>query len=306
LTEFTFVVNPTAGKGSGRKAIARLERLLEVSDLSYEVIPTRCPGHATEIARNSGSDIVVAVGGDGTVNEVANGLVGSQKALGIIPIGSGNDFVKSVRISRKLSESLDLLKRKVIHRIDIGLVSCATTENGSTAYAPARYFVNGIGTGFDAAVAQRVSEIGSLKGTLLYLVAVLQTLGVYEAPHFEVSLDGAIQSGKFLLIATGNGKCAGGGFYLTPEASVDDGLLDVCLIREVPIPRILRLIPAVMSGKRVSDTSVGYGRVSSIEITSAQRFYVHADGEVIGKGVNGVRIQIVPKALAVVAGDGPS
>ena len=302
MADFTFVMNPVAGKGAARKAVAALERLLRASDLSFEIVSTEYPGHATALARAASTPIVVAVGGDGTVNEVANGLVGSSKVMGIIPTGSGNDFVKSIGIPRNLRKALDVLKRRVVRKIDVGCVSCGKTQNGSTTYAPERYFVNGIGTGFDAEVAQRVSQIRRLTGTLLYLTAVLQTLGVYKAPYFRISADGRQSEGKRLLIATGNGKCAGGGFYLTPDADVSDGMLDLCMIEDVNLARILRLIPAVMRGKPVHDPHVAYERAAKIKLESPDTFCVHADGEVIGRGVNAVRMEVLPGALTVIGG----
>jgi YegS/Rv2252/BmrU family lipid kinase len=303
MADFTFVMNPVAGKGAARKADAALERLLRASDLSYEIVRTEYAGHATALTRSASSPIVVAVGGDGTVNEVANELVGSSRIMGIMPTGSGNDFVKSVGIPRSLRGALDVLKRRATRRIDVGRVSCGTMQSGSMTYAPARYFVNGIGTGFDAEVAQRVSQIQRLTGTLLYLTAVLQTLGVYKAPYFHISVDGRQSEGKRLLIATGNGKCAGGGFYLTPEADVSDGLLDFCMIQEVNVVRILRMIPAVMSGRRVNDPHVAYERAARIQLESPDSFCVHADGEVIGLGVNAVRVEVVPASLTIIGGN---
>lgn len=300
MSEFLFVMNPTAGKGSARKALATLERLLPELGHSYEIARTERAGHATELARNSGSKFVVAVGGDGTVNEVANGLAGSQKVLGILPTGSGNDFVKSVHIPTGMQAGLEVLRAQNIRRIDAGKVRCARRENGSMQYAPGRYFINGVGIGFDAAVAQRVSEISYLRGTLLYLVAVLQTLGTYRAPEFRTTIGSETVTGKQLLIAAGNGRCAGGGFYLTPDAVVDDGLLDVCLIQDVKVGKILRLIPAVMRGKRVEDKAVNYMKTNALAIESSDGFTVHADGEVLGRDVVGVQMEVSAGSLLMI------
>jgi len=134
----------------------------------------------------------------------------------------------------------------------------------------------------------------------LYLVAVLQTLTSYKPPFFRISVDGSTTVGKRLLVAVGNGRCAGGGFYLTPEASVDDGKLDVCSIQDVPVAKILRLIPAVMRGKRVEDMAVSYSRIAGIEVESAERFNVHADGEVVGRQVLGVKLEVAAGVLNII------
>ncbi len=291
-------MNPVAGKGAARRTLAELERLLPALGFTYEVVYTLRPGHATEIARTAGSTYVVAVGGDGTINEAANGLMGSGKILGIIPTGSGNDFIKSLGIPRKLRASVEILQARNVRRIDTGRVACGMMKNGSTAFAPDRYFVNGVGIGFDASVALRVSEINYLRGTLLYLAAVLQTLGHYRAPVFQLSADGNTTVGRKLLIAIGNGKCAGGGFYLTPEALVDDGKLDVCAIQDLPVGKILRLIPSVMSGKRVDDKAVSYSRTTRLAVQSTERFTVHADGEVIGREVQAVKLEGLRRIFA--------
>ena len=301
VSDFTFIMNPMAGKGAARKVLAELERLLPGLGLGYEAVYTLRPGHATEIARTCSSPHVIAVGGDGTINEAVNGIMGSGKVLGIIPTGSGNDLIKSLGIPRKLQAALDVLRSGNVRRIDAGRVACGNLSTGSMQYAPGRYFINGVGIGFDASVARRVSEIGYLRGTLLYLVAVLQTLGHYKAPFLRVSVDGSTTVGKKLLIAIGNGKCAGGGFYLTPDAVVDDGALDVCAIQDLPVLKILRLIPSVMSGKRVEDPGVSYSRTTSITVESAERLTVHADGEVIGRDVFGVKVEVVAGSMLIIA-----
>lgn len=294
-------MNPMAGKGAARKIDRLVERLLPDLGATYDIVSTERPGHAIEIARDAKSRYVVAVGGDGTVNEVANGLVGTDKVLGIIPAGSGNDFIKSVGISKKTTDCIEILKARRIRRVDLGRVSCGNLESGSIRYLPGRYFINGVGIGFDGQVAWRVSQSRYLRGTLAYFVAVLKTLNNYDSPEFTIVLDGAVTNGRKLLVATGNGKCAGGGFYLTPEAAVDDGWLDTCAIEDVPVRKILRLIPAVMSGKPLKHPAVAYSRAKNIRVESIRHFYVHADGEVVGHNVCGAALELFPGALQLLA-----
>jgi diacylglycerol kinase (ATP) len=300
--DYTFILNPMAGKGSGRRADELLEALLRGSGMKFKAWHTEAAGHATQLARQATTSHVVAVGGDGTINEVVNGLAGTDKILGIIPTGSGNDFIKSVGIPHAMKKALQVLQNGRVRPIDVGRVQTGRSSNGSIAYAPARLFANGVGIGFDAAVARRVSEITGLRGTALYLLAVLQTLGRYRAPEFVVRADAEVWSRRQLLIAVGNGRCAGGGFYLTPDAKVDDGFLDVAVIEDIPIVKALRLIPGVMGGKPVTNTSVTYRRIKRLEVSSSQEFDVHADGEIVGREVHGVRLEIVPGVLKVVGG----
>lgn len=302
MHEYTFILNPMAGKGAGRKADELLEALLRGSGMKFKALHTEAPGHATHLARHAVTSHVVAVGGDGTINEVVNGLAGTDHIMGIIPTGSGNDFIKSVGIPRSMKKALEVLRAGRVRTIDVGRVQTGRMDNGSMQYAPVRLFANGVGIGFDAAVARRVSEIRGLRGTPLYLLAVLQTLGRYRSPEFTIQTDDESWSSRELLIAVGNGRCAGGGFYLTPDAAVDDGVLDVTVIQDVPVVKILRLIPGVMAGKRVENPSVMYKKISRLEVRSSELFNVHADGEIVGREVHGVRVEIVPGVLRVVGG----
>lgn len=299
MAEYAFIVNPAAGKGSGRKAAERLSELLRRHAVVHRMFFTVKPGHATELVKSTDARFVVAVGGDGTINEVANALQSTDRVFGVIPTGSGNDFIKSAGIPRRMEDALELILRGPIRRIDAGRVSVGVVETGSIRYAPGRIFVNGVGVGFDAAVAYRTTQIRYLSGTALYLLAVLQTLGKFRPPHFSVRVDGLSWDGRQLLIATGNGKCAGGGFYLTPAAEVDDGFLDVCAIEDVSVFKVLRLIPSVMKRKQIQDKQVKYLRTKMIELSSSNLFAVHADGEIIGQEVQAVKIEVLPGALQI-------
>ena len=199
-----------------------------------------------------------------------------------------------------MESALDLLRLRRERVIDAGVVQTGAWKDGSMEYGPPRYFVNGVGVGFDASVARRVGEIRFLRGTPLYLLAVLQTLGRYHSPEFSCRTDSTEWRARKLLIASGNGRCAGGGFYLTPEADVDDGLLDVCVIDDVSVLKILRLVPRVLAGKAVHDPQVNYQRTKELEISSGERFNVHADGEIVGREVHGVRMKMVTAALRIV------
>jgi YegS/Rv2252/BmrU family lipid kinase len=299
MAEYAFIVNPAAGQGSGRKAAGRLSELLRQHAVVHKMVFTQRPGHAKELAQSADSRFVVAVGGDGTINEVSNALQNTDRVLGVIPTGSGNDFIKSGGIPKRIEDALDLILRGRIRRIDAGRVSVGVSENGSIQYAPARLFLNGVGVGFDAAVAYRTTQIKYLRGTALYLLAVLQTLGKFRPPHFTVRIDGLSWDGQHLLIATGNGKCAGGGFYLTPAAEVDDGFLDVCAIGDVSVMKVLRLIPSVMKRKQIHDKQVKYLRAKMIELSSSDLFAVHADGEIVGQQVQAVKIEVLPGAIQI-------
>lgn len=300
--EYLFIMNPMAGKGAGARADAALEGMLKRSGLGYRVAYTEGPGHATQLARASKSRFVVAVGGDGTINEVVNGVAGTDHVMGVIPAGSGNDLIRSLGIPHAMERALQVLKAGRVEKIDVGKVQTGRLTGGSIEYAPWRLFVNGLGIGFDGAVARRVSEITYLRGTLLYLAAVLQIVWKYRVPEMSLCVDDRKWTGREFLMAVGNGRSAGGGFYLTPEAEVADGWLDLMIIRSVAIRRILGIIPGVMGGKPVRRDFVRYLKLKTLEARSSDTFNVHADGEIVGRDVHGVRVAVEPGVLNVVTG----
>jgi len=301
LNRFLFVVNPEAGRGLGRKTGARLERQLQRDNFRYDLVYTTQPGEACSKAREADVDVVVAVGGDGTINEVVNGIFGSSKKLAIIAAGSGNDVVKSLGVSHRLEEALQVLSKPDVRIVDTASIQC-TTVGAKQENSQERIFVNGAGMGFDASVARKAATIPFLRGTLLYLVAVLRTLGNFRSPDFQIHVDGSqTLAGRKLLVAIGNGQCAGGGFYLTPRASVVDGLLDMCVVSAMGIGGILNLIPRVLKGNHLSLKDVEYVRGRAFSISSADPFSVHADGEIVAESATHVNIRVNPVSLKVLA-----
>jgi diacylglycerol kinase (ATP) len=275
-----------------------LHILLKQHALQYQIVETSKQDEATSLAERTHAEIIIAVGGDGTINEVSNGLVGTTKVLGVIPAGSGNDFVKSIGVSKNPHEALQHLLARNIRRIDVGEVIIPDVHGNSFA----RYFVNGVGIGFDAAVAATSRRIRFLTGTLLYATAVFKTLGSYRAPLYSIRTDSRSQQSRLLLMAIGNGPCAGGGFYLTPDAQNDDGKLDVCLIDDMHVGKIMRLMPKVLKGAHMTFPGVQMRRANEIHVTAESPFYVHADGEIVGSNVHEVHVRLREKSLDVIIG----
>jgi diacylglycerol kinase (ATP) len=294
MMSLTLIVNPSSGRGNGRKVGQRLQGHLKDKGVSFTALETRAPGHATELANSAVTELVVAVGGDGTVNEVANGLIGTNRIMGVVPTGSGNDFIKSAGVPRSMEGAVQVLLTGSRRSIDVGVVRAGNSAE--------RCFVNGVGIGFDAAVAVATRNFRHLRGTLLYVAAVFQTLGKYDSPEMTVAIDGVSRSERTLLLAIGNGKCAGGGFFLTPDAMLDDGLLDVCHVRARPIRRILPMIPRVMLGKHHNVAGVTMCRGKEIDVTSKGPFYVHADGEIVGWNVNQVHVGLSTRRIEILSG----
>jgi diacylglycerol kinase (ATP) len=301
VKEFTFIVNTKAGHGRGGRILPKLKAELLRRGVSFEIVVSEWAGHAQELAKSATGNIVVGVGGDGTINEIVNGLIDTGRTLAVIPAGSGNDLVRSLHISSDPTKALDQALHGMGKEIDVGFVRCTTNGALDNASGPrGRYFVNGVGIGFDAAVAERTYHIKYMSGTALYIAAVLQTLVGYKCPTFQISLDSFSSITKYLLIAVGNGRSAGGGFFLTPDAKLDDGLLDVCLIDEMPVLQILRLIPQVIRGNHHKVKGVRLFKSSKISVIAEEPFHVHADGEIAGRNVSLVEISVVSKRLRVI------
>ncbi len=300
METYSFIINPMAGKGRGKKLFHTLESLIRRHFPDSEIILTERRMHAFELAserKNNSGSTVIAVGGDGTVNEVGNGLIGGNAVMSVIPIGSGNDFVKMFGIPTDITKAVEKIKHGTIRDSDAGFVTINAVDGNETK----RYFLNGIGIGFDAAVANQTTKFKHLRGVSLYAFSVAVVLFNYKTPNMMMSMNGAIMNGEHFLIAIGNGKCAGGGFYLTPEAEIDDGLLDVCLVDNVSIPQVVKIFPKVMKGKHKGHNKVHFYRTDALRIETKGEIMVHADGEVLATQARDINIEVVPKALKVLA-----
>jgi len=300
MRTYTFIVNPIAGKGRGRKLLQTLDRTLHKHFPEPEILITQDRLHAFELAKERKEHpdrIIVAVGGDGTVNEVSNGLIGGNAMMSVIPIGSGNDFVKMFNIPTDIEKAIDKIKNGTVRNSDAGSIQIGSYDGSNLT----RYFINGIGIGFDAAVAHQTTKFKHLRGISLYAFSVAVILFKYKTPELLLSMNGSSMNGQHFLIAIGNGKCAGGGFYLTPEAKIDDGLLDVCYIDNVTIPQVVKIFPSVMKGKHKKHNQVHFERTDALSVVAQQEIMVHADGEVLATKARTIDIQVTPNALQVIA-----
>jgi len=286
-----FIANPEAGLGKGRRILPRLRGILEDRGLSFEVEETMAPKQARDLAREAVGqfDAVVAVGGDGTVSEVAQGLIHTETPLGIIPAGSGNDFVRSLGYPKELEDIVDCIAKGSVRTVDAGCL------NG-------RYFVNVMGIGFDAVVNQRKNGTSWVKGLPAYLWALVGTLGTYSPIRVDVHLDGeACAATEAYLVSIGNGTTCGGGFRLTPYARVDDRLLDVCILAPVRVPNLLWHLPKAFNGTIEKSGYATLKTASEITLDTTESLPAHIDGEphVLEKGRH--RVRIIPEALKVVS-----
>ncbi len=288
------IANPIAGRGRGRKALPAAEEALRRQGLQFKTEVTSRPLEAMGIARQAaeeGCELVVALGGDGTSHEVANGLLSSgnsEVALGMIPIGTGNDFADMFNTPTDLAQVALRIREGKTRLIDVGRVND-------------RYFVNVLGTGFDALVSIQALKIQHvLRGFPLYLAAVFITLKEYQIPHITVEFDGERLSMPMTMINVANGKREGGGFLIAPDAKNDDGVFDICLARGLGRLGILRLLPEVIKGTHVDKEPVTMAKAKRVILDSPDPLPVHADGEIIYTNAHHLEIEIIPRRLRVI------
>lgn len=303
--DYCFIVNPASGKGSAQKLLVGFESLLQELNLRYTILYTTSPGEASTMAMKAAGeyDAVIATGGDGTINEVVNGLMSAKQtrkdgsgipAFGVVPIGSGNDFAKALKIPADVYRSLEILKQGAVEKTDIGEFSIDRGER--------RYFANNVGIGFDGQVNYESSKITRLTGMAMYLSAVLKTLFTYRHPKTTIRSDHEIIERKILLVNAGNGISSGGGFYLTPDAVLGDGFLDVCIIDSMNKMKIIQRLPKVLDGSHTGTEGVTMFRTTTLRVESDDELPVHADGEIVALSAKRVDVSIHPAALNVIKG----
>jgi len=289
MARYKFIVNPAAGRGRCLHEAEKVKIFCNDYDLDHKIFYTLKSGDAITFAREGRDsfDCVVAVGGDGTINEVVNGLIGGRAKLGVVPVGSGNDFIKAVAIPEKLEKALINLTRLKSQKIDVG-------------QAGDRYFINGLGIGFDAWVVKETLGIKKFRGMAIYLYAVLKTIYSFKPPQVLLRYDDISREEKFFMITVGNGISLGGGFKLTPQALIDDGLFDLNIVRDLNKWEIYKNLVSVFSGRHIYLPQVTTGRTTHLSVTSEEGFAVHADGELLSLHLKSLDIKLYPKALDVV------
>ncbi|MFW6116124.1 MAG: diacylglycerol/lipid kinase family protein [bacterium] len=294
------ILNPAAGRGYGNRVEPRLRQCLEAEGINFDLVRTEGPWHATELAERAAKDgfqMIVAAGGDGTANEVINGLMaasqnGTSPRMGVIPAGSGSDFASGIGLPADVEEACHRIARSRSKAIDIGRVTVAGQHS--------RYFGNVVGVGFDGAVLIETLKIKRLRGLALYLLAVLKTIFLnFEAPMTTVTYDGQEMALPAMLVSVTNGPREGGGFFIAPEAKPDDGLFDVCIAHEVDRLTILRLLPHFLKGTHVDLDPITMVQARQVTISSPEGLVAHVDGEVLCTDAPWIRCEILPGVLDV-------
>jgi YegS/Rv2252/BmrU family lipid kinase len=305
LKKICVIVNPIAGRGAGRKAIPEIETHLRDLGLAYDLLVTETKGHGIVLAEEAGSngyDTVVAVGGDGTANETINGLMAAARAgkltanLAVLPVGRGNDFSFGMGLPQDLPSACAILAGGKTREIDVGIVRGGDFPEG-------RYFGNGVGIGFDTVVGFEAAKLpGFISGIPAYLIAAMKTIFLYfDAPSLNIEIDGEVMEQPCLMVSIMNGRRMGGSFMMAPESRSDDGLLQLCIARQVSRWQVLGLFPKVMQGSQKDHPAISMpsGRKVCVEAKTGS-LPVHADGETICVAGKTLEIEIFPRQLKLV------
>jgi diacylglycerol kinase (ATP) len=304
VTKYKIILNPISNQGKGIRLLPEIEQTLKDLGLEFSTVVTECPGHAIELAQNAaaeGYDVVVAVGGDGTANEVLNGLMlAKQKgvrrvAMGVLATGRGNDFAYGVGVPKDWKVGCQALaddKRRVI---DVGRVTGGLFPEG-------RFFGNGVGIGFDAVVGFEAAKMTHLHGFPSYVAGALKTIFLFfKAPLVNIELDDHSIEARTLLISVMNGKRMGGTFMMAPSSVPEDGKFDLCIARQVSRPAIFGLIFRFMKGTQFGHPAITNSRTSRITVTAREgTLPAHADGETLCIDGQQLSMEILPQQLELV------
>ena len=294
-----FLVNPASDNGVTGRRWPELARRASALGLNGETLLSERPGQLTELAEQAargGADLVVAVGGDGTLNEVANGLVraGAGTELATIPLGTGMDFVRTHGIPRRFDDAVRVAVEGVARAVDVGRVSYRTWAGGDAE----RYVCNVGSVGMSAAVAQRANGMSKvLGGRATFFYALVRVFLEWQNTVIDVDLDGRKHSARMHDVIVANGQYHGGAMWLAPEAKPDDGLFDVLLIGDVTKADFATTAPKLYKGTHLAHPKVDLERARVVTVDAAETLPIELDGEQVG--TTRARFEVVPGALRV-------
>lgn len=292
MRNILFIVNPVAGGGKTKEIVPVIIDKMKENNIEYKIINTTKPKEAINIAEENVDkySVIVAVGGDGTINEVARGIINKKKGiLGIIPGGTGNDMSKSLGLSQNPDEALDAIIKNTTKNMDIGLV------NGT-------FFLNIASIGFDAETVKNTEIIKKrIKGKISYVLGVLITLFIYRRRDVTLIIDDKEYKRNFLLIAVGNGSYYGGGMKILPMAELDDGYFHICIIKDIKSYMIPFLFPSIFKGNHLRYTSyIDIFKANKVIIKNEPNVIINLDGELMKNEKEDIEFDFIDYKLEVI------
>ncbi|MEN8222923.1 MAG: diacylglycerol kinase family protein [Acidobacteriota bacterium] len=296
------IVNPYSARGKTEYRWENIKSVIKHYFSEFKYIFTEKPNQATEIAReilSDGFNLIIGIGGDGTLNEITNGffsgksnkVINEEASLGIIPSGTGSDFIRFLKIPRDFRKSIELIKNSKKKKIDVGKITFPGIENDK------KFFINIADFGLGADVVKKLTEVPeSKRGPLSYYTGLLSTIKNYQSKNVEITIDGNKKvSGKYLIGAVANGGIFGGGMMIAPNAEVDDGYFDLVLVKDMKRLEIVRNTPLLYKGTIINNPKVEVHRAKLIEVTAKEDTNLEFDGEFGGKIP--ARFEIVERVL---------
>lgn len=306
LKEWFIIVNPNAGSGRCEKDWPVILDLLLQENMSFEYQLTEYRLHAVEIAKSSilkGYRKLIVVGGDGTLNEVVNGIFSQQQVsstditVGMITVGTGNDWGRMFEIPHDYQDAINVIKREKVFLQDGGMVSYQNGENAKN-----RYFINIAGIGFDAAVVEETNKMkdGGSGGTYAYLKSLVTSLIKYKPTRISIEIDGEKIEKDVFSISIGICKYNGGGMMQLPNAVPNDGLFDITVINKIGRGDVLMSLPKLYNGKIGTHPKVSTFSGEKVLVNSNPPIHLETDGESLG--CTPLEFSIIPKSLRMIVG----
>lgn len=301
MDNYIIIFNPTAGKGASVKSIPAVKSYFERKNLKYQIVYTKGVGHGKEISRKHAQDkntAIIAGGGDGTCNEVINGLMlgkGSiSPILGVLPLGRGNDFAYGGKIPPTLEDSLSIISQGKTSTMDVGLIKGGLFPEG-------RYFGNGIGIGFDTNVGLEAAKMPHVHDALGYIWGTFKTLIKFSAsPLVDITYKEQTTRIKTIQISIMNGNRMGGLFYMAPEAVNNDGLLDLCMVTHLTRGKLIKTIMHYTKGTQRGLPGITMDRSNLFKIKALEgSLAAHADGETICLDGKELEVSCIPRAIKI-------
>lgn len=301
---YLLIVNPTSGRGYAGRSLSQIEQEMKKYKLEYKLVLTERPWQAADIAEQAareGYDVVIVASGDGTANEVLNGLMRAKNAgfnktaMGQIAVGTGNDFAFGMNIPGGIEAGCKIIAENYRRLMDVGII-----KGGD--YPEGRYFGNGVGIGFDAATGFVAAKIRWIRGLLLYLIAAIETIFIYyKAPTVKLEYEGKELVQPSLMISIMNGRRMGGGFFFAPNGDPGDGIFDMCIAQSAGRLRIFGLIPYFMRGTQATQKEVAMDQCHKVIATAVSgTLPVHCDGETVCHEGKELSIELLPAQIEFV------